>query len=331
MKPVLKIWLLFALFVFVFGSTAYLALKLIVRSEDVVVVPELVGKDAVYAVEILTDLGLNIKVEGFEYRAGVPKNHVVYQEPKAGAEIKKDRDVRIIVSKGPESVVVPNLVGTDVRQANIIMEENGLTAGAVSKTFRRRIVMSEVISQTPQPGRVVARGDAVDLLISLGRRPVAYKMPYLDGLTPEDAILLLERSHLGLGQIRSVKRDHLPKGVVVEQHPLAGYPVASGSTVNLTVNRAESARIFDKGLYLFHHRVSYGFLKKHVRLRINAFGMFYDLYSVFESPGEEIWMLVPKDPETTFFFYQDGELVLSRSFLSRSDAPLFPELEIEDL
>ncbi|NVM57844.1 MAG: PASTA domain-containing protein [Desulfobacterales bacterium] len=175
MRHLLKIGVLFGLFLLVAGAGGYLTLKLIVRSEDVVVVPDLVGKDVVYALEVLTDLGLNMKVGGFEYRANVPKNHVAYQDPRPGAEIKKDRDVRIIMSKGPQTVVVPNVVGMDVRQASIIMEENGLSHGAVSRTFSQGAERGEVISQSPLPGSVVARGDPLALLISRGRRPVTLR------------------------------------------------------------------------------------------------------------------------------------------------------------
>ncbi len=331
MRSVLKMGVLFGLFLIVAAITGYLTLRLIIRSEDIVVVPDLVGKDVVYALEILTDLGLNIKVSGSEYRADIPKNHVAYQQPRPGAEVKKDRDVRIAVSKGPQAVVVPNLVGMDVREANIIMEENGLTRRVVSETFSKRAVRGELIGQAPTPGRIVKRGDGIDLLISLGRRPVRFKMPYLDGLTLEDAILILGRFQLNLGQIRSVQRNDLPKDVVVEQAPLSGYPVASGRLVNLTLNRSEKGPMLEKGLYVFHHRVSNGWLKKHLRLRINAFGMPYDLYDLFEPPGKDIWMLVPHDPEVTFFFYQDGELVLSHSFALRSQSPSLSELEIEKL
>ncbi len=327
MRPIFKIGVFFGLFLVVAGAMGYLTLRLIVRSEDVVVVPDLVGKDVVYALEILTGLGLNIKVAGFEYRPDIPKNHVADQDPSPGAEVKRDRDVRIRVSRGPQTVVVPNLVGMDVRQANIIMEENGLARGAVSKTHSEQAVRGEVISQTPGPGGVVKRGDTVDLLVGLGRWPVRFEMPYLDGLAPEDAILILERSQLNLGQIRYVERTDRPKGVVVEQDPSSGYPVASGSLVNLTVNRSEKGIVLDKGLYLFHHPVVDGFLKKHVRLRVNAFGLLYDLYDVFQPPGEDIWLLVPYDPDVTFFLYQDGEAVLSHSFASMSKVPAFSEFE----
>ncbi len=328
MRRFLKVAFLFGAFVVVAGISGYLTLRFIIKSGDTVVVPDLAGKDVVYALDILTDLGLNIKVSGFEYRTDVPKNHVASQVPKPGSEVKKDRDVRIIISKGPKTLVVPNLVGMDIRQAYIIMEQNGLSRGVLSRTFSERAAIDEVISQVSPPGTVLTRGDAIDMLISLGRRPVTYKMPYLHGLALEDAILILERVDLGLGKIRYIQRKDLPRDVVVEQDPPSGYQVASGIFVNLTVNRAEKGPILDKGLGLFHHRVPGGFLKRHIRIRVNAFGMLYDLYDVFVRPGQHIWFLAPQDPETTVFVYQDGELVLSHSFSPGSVAGYFPELEI---
>jgi serine/threonine-protein kinase len=292
-----------------------------------VVVPELVGRDVVYALDILTDLGLNIKVSGFEYRADIPKNHVAYQHPGPGSEVKKDRDVRIVVSKGPETSVVPNLVGMDIRQAQIILEENGLSQGMVSCTFSDRAAADELISHTPPPATVVKRGDSMDLLVSLGRRPVTYQMPYLHGLSLEDAILIMERTHLGLGQIKSVQRNDLPMDVVVEQSPPSGYQVTSGTLVNLTANRAGGA-ILDRGLSLFHHRTDEGFLKKHIRFHVSAFGLIYDLYDVFVPPGERIWLLAPEEPEAMVFLYEDGELVLGTSLSDESVQNIFRDLEI---
>ena len=63
MKSLLKIIIISIIFVLVAVISGYLALTLLVKSEDVVVVPDLIGKDAIYALEVLTDLGLNIKVK----------------------------------------------------------------------------------------------------------------------------------------------------------------------------------------------------------------------------------------------------------------------------
>ncbi len=100
-----KISILGLAFLLVAGASAYLTLTLIIKSEDTVMVPDLVGKDVVSALEILTDLQLNTKVNGSEYDQKFPKNHVTFQEPEAGSEIKKDRDVRIIISKGAKTIL----------------------------------------------------------------------------------------------------------------------------------------------------------------------------------------------------------------------------------
>jgi beta-lactam-binding protein with PASTA domain len=301
-------------FCIVAAFAGYFTLRWIVKNEDVVIVPDLVGKDVVYALEILTDLGLNTKVSDYEYRADVPKNHVAYQEPRAGTEVKKDRDIRIVVSKGPRTVPVPELVGFDLRQATIIVEDNGLILGRLTEVHGDGEVRGAILSQVPAPGSVVQRGTAVDLLIDLGRRPIEYSMLKLEGLFPEDAILQLERYQLSIGRIRYVQRDDLPQGVIIEQDPAAGYPVISGDPVSFTVNRAEAVVIQDRGLYLFHHSVDNGLLKRHIRLRVNAFGLLYDLFDVFSKPGEDIWMLLPRDGSAAFFLYDDEELVLTHSF-----------------
>ncbi len=318
-------------FCMIAAVTGYFTLRWIVKSEDVVIVPDLVGKDVVYALEILTDLGLNTKVSEYEYRADVPKNHVAYQEPRAGAEVKKDRDIRIVVSKGPRTVPVPELVGFDIREATIIMEDNGLIPGHLTEVYGGGEVTGAILSQVPAPGSVVQRGGAVDLLIDLGHRPVEYSMLKLEGLFPEDVIPQLERYQLSIGRIRYIQRDDLPQGVIIEQDPVAGYPVVSGSPVSFTVNRAEAVAIEDRGLYLFHHSVDNGFLKRHIRLRVNAFGLLYDLFDVFSKPGGDIWMLLPRDGSAAFFLYDDEELVLTHSFALGGKDKTRVEFEMESL
>jgi hypothetical protein len=205
-------------------------------------------------------------------------------------------------------------VGIGLREANIILEENGLNRGFVSETFAKGAPRDEVIGQFPVPGQVVDRGNPVDLLVSLGARPQIIKMPYLKGLSPEDAIVFLEGSLLSLGQIHYVQRKDVPQDLIVEQSPRSGYPVASGTLVHITVNRREKVRIQDKGLFLFHYPVSDGFLKKRIRLRINVFGGLYELFDLFWPPGEDIWVLLPRQDDGTFFLYEDDDLVLTRSF-----------------
>ena len=155
-EKLLKIAAFCVLFIVIAGISAYFTLSLVIKSEDTVVVPELVGKDVVSVLETLTELGLNTKVRGSEYSADTPKHHVIYQQPEPGAEIKKGRDVRILISKGTETIPMPNLIGLSQRQAVILFDENDLCRGHIAGTSAQTFEKDAVIAQVPAPGRILA-------------------------------------------------------------------------------------------------------------------------------------------------------------------------------
>ena len=185
-------------FILVAGISAYLSLTLIIKSEDTVIVPNLEGKDVVYVLELLTELELNTKVRGSEYTNDVPKNYVIFQDPSPGAEIKKGRDVKIILSKGPKTLFMPNLLALSIQQANIILEENGICQGVLSRTYHSRIEKDHIIAQVPAQGTMISRGECVDFLVSIGVQARAFKMPDLIGLRLEDALQSIEKAELAM-------------------------------------------------------------------------------------------------------------------------------------
>jgi eukaryotic-like serine/threonine-protein kinase len=311
---IFKLSALFFLFVLIVGASAYLTLTLIIKSEDTVVVPDLIGRNVVYVLELLTDLGLNTKVKGSEYSAEVPENSVIFQEPEPGAEIKKGRDVRIIISKGAKSILMPNLKGLSLRQARIILEENSLHRGEISSTYSHTIRKDEIIAQVPSQGTMITRGQEVDLLVSMGGRPRVYKMPDLIGMSFNTAISMIENIDLVLGEIKTHFYEGKPLHTVVAQESPSGYCVTQGSTVNIIINRKSGPKGYDylnesQGVGLFRYRLKHGFLKRHIRVRLNSFGLSIDLFDNFVKPGEEIWLLIPRKNEATVFLYEDGELL----------------------
>lgn len=306
-------------FLIVVSVSAYLTLTLIIKSEDTVVVPDLVGKNAVYVLELLTGLGLNTKVKGFEYSADVPKNHVILQEPDPGTEIKRARDVRIVLSKGSKSILMPNLKGLSIQQARIVLEENGLCQGVISTTYSINIRKDDILAQGPSAGSLITRDECVNLLVSMGIRPQSYMMPNLIGLSLDDAIPLIESSNLLLGELKSLVQEDKPFNIIVDQDPLFGHRVTESSIVSLVINRTpgrEDREYFDgpPGGGLFRYRLENGFLKKRIRVRLNSFGISVDLINGLMKPGQEVWLLIPKTNNTSVFLYEDGELVKTQVF-----------------
>lgn len=304
---IIKIAALCVIFIGVAGITSYFTLSFIIRSEDTVIVPDFVSKDVVYVLESLTELGLNTKVKGSEYNADVPKNHIIFQEPKAGSEIKKGRDVKIIFSKGPQMIPMPNLAGLSLQQARLIFEEQDLCRGNLATVFDIGTDKDTVIAQAPPSGATVRRGSCVDLLVSEGPRPTAYKMPDLSGLQLEDALLTIERYHLPHGEIKTQIEKGKSKNSVLEQEPPAGYRVIEGDEVNLVINRRKEAGTVAGGI--FHYRIDNGFLKRHIRVQLNRDGLTSDLFDDFVSPGKDIWLIIPRDQSATLLVYDDERLV----------------------
>ncbi|MDI6688722.1 MAG: PASTA domain-containing protein, partial [Desulfobacterales bacterium] len=187
---IVKVSTFIIVLILIIGASAYFTLTLIIKSEDTVVVPDFVGKKVLYALEILTDLKLNAKIKGSEYSSDIPADHVIFQEPEPGSEIKIGRDVRIIISKGTKTILMPNLQGLSIQQARIILEENGLHSGELSTIYSKNIKKEGIIAQSVPRGSSIVRGSYVNLLVSRGMRPKAYKMLDLKGLSLEDAISL---------------------------------------------------------------------------------------------------------------------------------------------
>jgi beta-lactam-binding protein with PASTA domain len=316
-----KITALIFIFICVAGISAYLTLTLIIKSEDTVIVPDLEGKDVVYALEVLTELELNTKVKGSEYTTDIPKNHVVFQEPRPGSEIKMGRDVKITISKGPRTVSIPNLQALSVQQANIILEENDLCQGELSRTYSNQAEKETVIAQSPSPGAIVIRGACIDLLVSLGSRPRAYKMPDLAGLTLEDALQSIENVNLVIGELKSEFRINRPRNIVMEQEPGSGFRVITGSAVSLLINREPKKQKPGQSSYesagsLFSYRLDNGFLNRRVRISLNSAGLTNDLFDDFVKAGEEIWLMIPRDKEATLFVYENDRLIETKRYES---------------
>ena len=306
-------------FILVAGISAYLTLALIIKSEDTVIVPSLEGKDVVYALELLTELELNTKVKGSEYTADIPKNYVVFQEPQPGAEIKKGRDVKIILSKGPKTVSMPNLFDLSVQQANIILEEYGICQGELSRTYNKKVEKDHIIAQVPSQGTMISRGGCVDLLISMGVQSKAFKMPDLIGLTLEDALQSIEKVKLVIGEIKSSYHKNKPRNIIVKQAPTSGHRVIAASPVSLLINRESKKERPDRpyGQYtasLFSYRLDNGFLKRRIRVSLNSAGFTNDLFDDYVKAGEEIWLLIPRDSEATLFLYENDKLIKTQTY-----------------
>jgi serine/threonine-protein kinase len=315
-KRAVKITTLLVAFIAITAASAYLALTLIIESEETVIVPELVGKEVVYALELLTGLELDIKVKGSEYSGRVPKHHVVFQQPAAGSEIKKGRDVKLVLSKGPETIILRDLTGLPSRQAQTVLENEGLCTGVVANSFHPLVDHGHVIAQYPFARAPIARSRCVDLLVSNGRRPEYYVMPSMAGMPLDKAVLLLEMEKLTIDQVSGKWDGRHPREAVLSQAPSAGTRISRGTPIQLVVNRrpdddAPGGAGFSGRMHLFRHQTGSGYLRKKLRVEIGDGGGLNVLFNEFVKPGDEIWLAIPAGMQDRIFVYENDEPVKS--------------------
>jgi len=92
--------------------------------------------------------------------------NVVAQSPQAGAKVAKGSTIRINVSKGTATVIVPNVVGSSVGDAETTLAKAGLK-GVVQLHVPSAQPAGTVVAQDP-PGGQAQRGSEVKLNVSTG-------------------------------------------------------------------------------------------------------------------------------------------------------------------
>ena len=256
------------------------------------------------------------RVKGSSYDRDIPKHHVILQSPEPGAEIKSGRDVNLSLSRGPDSVQLPNVAGLSLQQASVIVESNDLVVGKLTYSHHPRIPGQHLIAQYPPAGVRTPTQQAVDLLVSQGPRPKGIVVPTLTGMDLDEAARFLDRHTLTVAQVETRYQPGSRPNLVIAQTPPPGQHLTSGDGVSVVLNRQppvlDKPTLTDGDLHLFRYRSPQGFLKHQLRVRLSQGDLARDLFDELVPPGREIWLLVAGTRPASLFVYLDNELVETR-------------------
>ena len=122
-------------------------------------VPSVAGKGYDAAAAALTEKRL-APVRRDEFSDTVAVGVVIGTNPAAGASVPRDSEVAILVSKGPELISVPSLVGMTVEAASQALSNAGLSADVQNFGPGKKVK-----AQDPPPGTKVKRGSKVTLYL----------------------------------------------------------------------------------------------------------------------------------------------------------------------
>ena len=134
----------------------------------------------------------------------------------------------------PPTVSVPNVVNATQAVATTTITNAGLTVGPVTTAASATVPAGSVISQTPIAGAQAATGSAVALVVSAGAGLIT--VPNVVNATQAVATTMITSAGLTVGVVTTASSATVPAGSVIDQTPIAGALVASGSAVALVVS-----------------------------------------------------------------------------------------------
>ncbi|MGL5829816.1 MAG: PASTA domain-containing protein, partial [Angustibacter sp.] len=177
---------------------------------------------------------------GEESRSGsdkYPKGQIISTNPEAGAEVDKTSSVAYVLSTGPSTITVPNVVGTSESDAQDALKKLGLKIGATERVDDSTAEKDEVLETSPAVGTQVAPGEEIILRVASGK----VKVPNVVNLPLSDAIA--EITKLGL-KVDVTKYLPAPEGTeagIVLEQTKRGESVDQGAKINLTVSQQAQA------------------------------------------------------------------------------------------
>jgi serine/threonine protein kinase len=152
------------------------------------------------------DLGLKFVVLS-EEKNDKPKDTIIAVFPNEGTAVKKDSEVRVRISSGPEESELPDFTKMEKNTAQDYIVNLGLRVGKITEENSEDVSQGSVIKSDPAAGAKVKKGDIVNLVISKGSAVKYTTVRDLTGLTIEGAKQVLETSKLKFGDATAVQTD----------------------------------------------------------------------------------------------------------------------------
>ncbi|HEY3293438.1 MAG TPA: Stk1 family PASTA domain-containing Ser/Thr kinase [Candidatus Nanopelagicaceae bacterium] len=193
-------------------------------------VPVLKGLTQDAATSLLQKDSLSVGTITEAFNAKIAQGSVISSTPTVGTSVRRDTPVNLLISKGPQLLVLNSYVGKSGDQALTELTNAGFVA-STTYAYSDTVAIGAVISQTPDGnGGTAPKGTKVALVVSQGSESVF--VPNVYSFTQAKATAMLQ----DLDLVVSVKKiGTRAVKTVTDIFPKVGTQVKRGSTVIITV------------------------------------------------------------------------------------------------
>ena len=207
------------------GSTVTLSVS---SGPAIVSVPTVANLSEAEARKRLENAGFRINTQE-QFSKSVHRGLVIGTSPPAGTQLSTAQAVTLLISRGANTVTVPNVVGLDDQAALAALGNAGLSGTEVQRDSTEP--QGKVLSQSPAAGKQVARGSQVTIFASTG----AITVPSVIGQTRKAAVTSLKKAGFVPAVTEENTTDPVQVGVVISEFPPGGSRGQRGDTVTVSV------------------------------------------------------------------------------------------------
>jgi beta-lactam-binding protein with PASTA domain/predicted Ser/Thr protein kinase len=198
-------------------------------------VPSVEGLSSTDAVSRLADANLKWKIT--QVTSDRDTGTVIDQAPSAGASVDQGSVIKLKVSKGPQPVAVPNVVGSSFASASSQLQ--GLGFAVARKDVDSSQPADTVVAQSPSPGSSAVPGATITLSVSKG--PKTRPVPDVTSQDQTSAQEQLKASGFRVRIVTQPVTDSSQDGIVLNQDPQGGTEAAPGTVVTIVVGKLSSS------------------------------------------------------------------------------------------
>lgn len=210
---------------------------IISKGQDMREVPDVTREQDMSAAAILTKQGFELGERTYEFSDTIDKGMVIRTMPGAGDMAPYKYKVNVVISQGPPSVQIPDLVGKTKDEGTNTLSTLGFQP-TITEEYSDTVDSGKVIRSTPVGGTAVSKGAQVTLVLSKG--PEMITVPDVRNKLADEAKDILYNQ--GFKVIDEVTIDNVSPendSKVISQSLAAGEEVRkSDSKITIGVGRA---------------------------------------------------------------------------------------------
>jgi len=219
----------------------YVYLPATTNHNETITVPDLVGTPFDNIDELLTNRDLRFEVvTDSGYSEQFDPETILSQNPKGGSKVKENRKIYLTLNANvPPQVRMPDLVNTDLLNAEDILISNGLKRGEITYVPDIRenaVIKQELEGKEILAGSMLYKGSTIDLIIGNGVGKETFPIPDFLNKTLEEVQFQIEGFDFSNFEINYIPNDTVPNPVVYKQLPPMGQVVRKNQLVEVWIS-----------------------------------------------------------------------------------------------